>query len=300
MTRVDPIEHMSTTQRSDLVLPDIIAEEVMKGFSGKLALAGSGAVIVNPTLASGAQQVNNTITVPSVDDGGEAQVLTESVAGSLEKITMSSETATVVRFFKGFSITQLAARAKMLGRDINEIAAEMIQMAFVRSVDTLALQRALARAASASMEYDGTAANISTTAIVETLKLFGEELDDSQLAVWAVNPKPYWDAAQLADSTGRTLYTDVQGGRLSQLGGAPVRMTAKSDMVVTGSPTTYKSLLAKRGSILAWLDPSVRVDIERDSLADVDMVIGNMYGVVHAYSVMPGGTKAGVAVLKSR
>ena len=39
---------------------------------------------------------------------------------------------------------------------------------------------------------------------------------------------------------------------------------------------------------------------QRDPLADVDMVIGNMYGVVHAYSVMPGGTKAGVAVLKSR
>ena len=31
-----------------------------------------------------------------------------------------------------------------------------------------------------------------------------------------MNPKPYWDAAQLADSTGCTLYTDVQGGRLSQ------------------------------------------------------------------------------------
>ena len=155
---------MSTTQRSDLVLPDIIAEEVMKGFSGKLALAGSGAVIVNPTLAQGAQQVNNTITVPSVEDGGEADVITESVAGSLEKITMSSETATVVRFFKGFSITQLAARAKMLGRDINEIAAELIQMAFVRAVDTLALQRALARATSASPRSWRAAGGTSTTA----------------------------------------------------------------------------------------------------------------------------------------
>lgn len=291
---------MSTTTRSDLILPDIIAEEVMKGFSGKLALAGTGAVIVNPTFALGTNRVNDTITVPSIEDGGEAEVLTESVAGDLEKITMSSETSTVVRFFKGFSMTQLSQRAKMYGKDINEIAAEMIASAFARALDTLSLQRALARASSASMEYDGTAAIISTTAIVETLKLFGEELDDSQLAVWAINPKPYWDAAQIADSTGRTLYTDVQGGRLTQLGGAPVRMTAKSGMVVAGSPTTYKSLLAKRGSILAWLDPSVRIDTERDPLSDVDVVIGNMYGIVHAYSVMPGGTKAGVAVLKSR
>lgn len=291
---------MATTNRSDLFIPDIVAEEVMKGFTGKLALAGSGAVVVNPTLVVGPTQVGNTITVPSIEDGGEAQTLTESTAGSLEKITMSSETATVVRFFKGFSHSMLAQRAKAYGRDINEIAGDMLASAFARAMDTLALQRALARATSGSMEYDGTAGNIDTTGIVETLKLFGEELDDSQLAVWAINPKPYWDAAVLADSTGRTLYTDVQGGRLSQLGGAPVRMTAKTDMVVAGSPTTYKSLLAKRGAILAWVDPSVKIDMERDPTADVDMLIGNMYAVVHAYSVMPGGTKPGVAVLKTR
>lgn len=291
---------MALTQRSDLILPDIVAEEVIKGFSGKLALANSGAIVLNPTLALGANEVNNTITVPYVEDSGEAQTLTESAAGSLDKITMSSETATVVRFFKGFSMTYLAQVAKSLGRDINEIAAEHIAMAYARAIDTLATQLAVARAAASSMEHDGTSANINTSAIVETLKLFGEELDDSQLAVWAMNPKPYWDAAQLADSTGRTLYTDVASGRLASLGGAPVRMTAKSDLVVAGSPTTYKSLLCKRASILAWINPQVRIDVERDALADVDMVIGNMYAVIHAYSVMPGGTKPGVAVLKTR
>lgn len=291
---------MATTARSDLILPTIIAEEVMKGFSGKLALAQSGAIVLNPTLAAGRSQVNNTITVPYIEDGGEAQVVPETGAGSLDKLNMSSETATVVRLFKGFAMTYLAEVAKSYGRDINEIASEQLQLAFARALDTLAVQRALARATTASMEYDGTGATISTTAIVETLKLFGEELDDSQLAVWALNPKPYWDAAQISDSTGRTLYTDVQGGRLRQLGGAPVRMTAKSDLVVAGSPTTYKSLLAKRGAILAWVNPAVKIDIERDPTADVDMVIGNLYCVVHAYSVMPGGTKAGVAVLKSR
>lgn len=150
------------------------------------------------------------------------------------------------------------------------------------------------------MEYDGSAANVSTTAIVETLKLFGEELDDSQLAVWAMNPKPYWDAAQLADSTGRTLYTDVQGGRLSQIGGAPVRMTAKSDMVVAGSPNTYKNLLCKRGSMIAWINESPTIDVVRDATADVDMLVANLYAVIHAYGTMPGGTKPGVAVMKTR
>lgn len=291
---------MATTFRSDLFIPEIIAEEVVKGFSGKLVMAASGAILVNPSLDRGAGEVGNTITVPYVNDGGEAQVLTENAAGSLEKLSMSTDTSAVVRFFKGFSMTHLAQSAKSSGRDLNEIAAEQLQGAFARALDTLAMQRALAAATAGSMEHDGTAGLINPSVIVETLKLFGEELDDSMLALWAMNPKTYWDAAQITDSTGRALYTDVVGGRLSQIGGAPVRMTAKSDLVVAGSPTTYKSLLAKRGSILAWINPSVKVDIERDPTADVDMVIGNMYAVVHAYTVMPGGTRPGVAVLKTR
>jgi hypothetical protein len=289
------------TQRSDLILPDILAEDIMKGFSGKVALYGSGAITINPGLqASSPQEVGNTVTVPYFEDGGEAQQVPENGSISLEKVSQTSETSSVVRFGKGFSVTRLAQMAKAQGRDIYDVAREKVQQAFARALDTLAYTRALACAASASMEYDGTAAIVSTTAIVETLKLFGEEIDDDQLAVWAINPKPYWDAAVLADSTGRTLYTDVQGGRLSQLGGAPVKMTAKSDMVVAGSPTTYKSLLCKRGSICAWLNEMPKVDVVRDPTADVDMLVANLYAVVHAYGTMPGGTKPGVAVMKTR
>lgn len=291
---------MATTNRSDLILPSILAEDVMKGFAGKLTMAASGAIIMSTGLQAGADQVGNTVTVPYFEDGGEAQVLTEGQAGSLDKISQSSETSTVVRLFKGFSMTALSRMAKASGRDIYDVAREKIQQAFARAVDTLALQRATARATAASMEYDGTGAIISTAGIVETLKLFGEELDDSSLAVWAMNPKPYWDAAQLVDTTGRTLYTDVQGGRLTQIGGAPVRMTAKTDMVVAGSPTTYKAVLCKRGALVMFMNEQVVIDIERDPTADVDMLVANAYCVVHAYGTMPGGTKPGVAVLKTR
>lgn len=291
---------MTATQRSDLILPDILAEDVMKGFAGKVVLAQSGAILLRPGLQAGPTEINNTVTVPYFEDGGEAQQLGEDGAIALEKLAQTSEQSTVVRFGKGFHMTRLAQMAKSTGRDVYDVAREKIQEAFARGIDTLAYTRALARASSGSMEYDGTAANISTTAIVETLKLFGEELDDDMLAVWAVNPKPYWDAAQLADSTGRPLYTNIQGGRLTQLGGAPVRMTAKSSLVVAGSPTTYKSLLAKRGALVAWMNDVPRLDVVRDPTADVDMLVANMYAVVHAYGTMPGGTKPGVAVLKSR
>jgi hypothetical protein len=204
---------MSTTNRSDLVLPSVLAEDILKGFSGKLTMRESGAMVVMMGLDAGAQHVGNTVTVPYYEDGGEAQEVAENAAGSLEKVTQSSETATVVRMFKGFSVTSLAQAAKASGKDPYDVARDMIQTAFARKVDSYGIARAIARATSASMEYDGTAANISTTAIVETLKLFGEELDDAQLAMWAMNAKPYWDAgssqtARAARST-RTCRADA-------------------------------------------------------------------------------------------
>lgn len=292
---------MATTYRSDVILPDILAEEVMKGFTGKLLLNGTDAVVMNPGLQAGRQEVGNTVTIPYFEDIGEAEQVPETGAGSLDNLTQSSETATVVRFFKGVSMTMLAQIAKNQGRDLMDVAVEKLRLAFVRGLDTLCLSRALSRAASASMEHDGTAANVSTTSIVETLKLFGEDLDDDNaLAIWGMNPKVYWDAATLADSTGRALFVPAQGERLARVGGVQVRMTAKTDMTVAGSPTTYKSPLIKRGAIAVWFNENVRFDIERDPTADVDMVMGNMYCVVHAYSTMPGSTHAGVAVMKTR
>ncbi len=292
---------MATTFRSDLVLPDILAEEVMKGFSGKLLLNGTGAVVMNPGLQASVNEVGNTVTIPYFDDVGEAEEVAEGGAGTLDKLVQSSETATVVRLFKGISIANLAMIAKSTGRDINEVAVEKVTQAFVRKLDSLALARALSRASSASMEYDGTGAAVSTTAIVETLKLFGEDLDDDNaLAIWGMNPTVYWGAATLADTTGRTLFTPAQGERLARVGGVQVRMTAKSDMIVAGSPTTYKSPLIKRGAIAAWVNENIRIDYERDPTADVEMVMANMYAVVHAYSTMPNSTHAGVAVMKTR
>lgn len=288
------------TTRSDLILPDILTEDVMKGFAGKLIFARSGAVTIAGGFGGGIDQVKNTVTVPYIEDGGEAEDLPEDGAITLKKLRQSSETSEVIRLGKGFSITKLAGVAKSTGRDIYDVAREQVQSAFVRGMETKVVARSVARATTSSMVYDGSAAIISPAVVVETLKLFGEELDDDQLAIWGMNPKVYWDAAQIVDSTGRTLYTDVQGGRLSQIGGAPVRMTARADLVIAGSPTLYNSLLMKRGSVVAWMNDTPSIDVVRDPTTDQDLLVANWYGVIHAYSTMANGTKPGVAVLKTR
>jgi len=52
--------------------------------------------------------------------------------------------------------------------------------------------------------------------------------------------------------------------------------------------------------VAAWINENVTIEIERDSLADADIMVVNAYAVVHAYGVMAEGTKPGVAAMKTR
>ncbi len=290
---------MPTTARSDLILPDILAEEVIKGFTGMNALDGTGVVTMNPGLQAGPSEVGNTVTVPFFDSIGEAEEVTENGALTPVKMTQSSETATVVRFGKAVSIGGLAKRAKDTGKDPYQIASAAILEMIRRKVDSLAIDRLVSRAVSASLVYDGSAATASVTDIIQALKGFGDELDSNELALWIMNSKPYWDAASLADSTGRALFVPAQGERLAMISGAPVRMSNKSNLLVGTTPAQYYSLACKRGAVACWFNENVSVEIERDALADTDVLIVNAYAVVHAYSVMPNGTKPGVSGFKS-
>lgn len=293
---------MASTARSDLILPDILAEEITKGLAGMNLLSGTGVVTMNPGLQAGPEDVGNTVTVPYWDTIGEAEEVAENGALTPVKMTQSSEQATVVRFGKAVSIGGLAKRAKSTGGDPYAIARDMVIAMIQRKVDALAIDRMVSRVVSSSMVYDGSAATISTTAIVETYKLFADQLMlNGGPVLWGMNSKVYWDAASLADSTGRALYVPAQGDRLAALNGVPAMMSDKSNLLLAGtSPQQYYSLLCKRGAVACWMNENVSVEIERDALADTDILIVNAYAAVHAYSNMAGGTKPGVAALKSR
>ena len=96
-----------------------------------------------------------------------------------------------------------------------------------------------------------------------------------------------------------TLPVDVD--RLASLNGVMAKMSDKTNLQVAAtSPQQYHSLLCKRGAAAAWINENISIEIERDGLADTDVLIVNAYAVVHAYGTMPGGTKPGVASMKTR
>ena len=183
---------MATTQRSDLFIPEVIAEGD-KGFSGKLVLTGSGAIVVNPRWAW-RWQVGNTVTVPYIGDGGEAQVITGAPLGASKDDHVDGDRHRRAAL-QGLLGHAPRAVAKATGRDINEVAADMVASGCARALG-IGGHPARPVARHVGLDgYDGTAGNISRTRSSGRW-LFGEELDDSQLAVWAKDAKPYWDAAK--------------------------------------------------------------------------------------------------------
>jgi hypothetical protein len=292
---------MSVTQRSDLILPDVLAEEFSKGIAGMEVFNGSGVFTVNPGLQAGIREVGNDITVPYFESIGKAHQIAAGAALTPKKLEMSDETGTVIHIGDAVSISGWAQRAKATGRSLYDVAREQLVAGFHAKLEDLMVDSLIACAVAESMVYDGSAANFSITDIVETQKLFADELAArGGIRMWAMQSKPYWDAAQLADSTGRPLLTAVAGEELMRVGGKPVMMSDRDTLLVDGtSPQQYYSVAAKANAGAVWYNGNITIEGDRDALADNDLLIYHVYLVVHTYVTMPGGTKPGVAAAKS-
>lgn len=293
---------MPSTQRSDLIYPEVLTEEVQKGIaSGLPVLLGSKAVVMNPGLQNGRGRVGSDIRVPYFSSIGKAQEIAEGGALTPKKLEQSSESGVVVHLGDALSINALAEAVRASGKDIYQVAREMLISGLVAKIDDILVSRAAARAVAASMVYDGSGANISPSAIVGTMKKFGDELSRPMMAQWVMTSGVTWDLAQLADSMGRPLYVANAGQAPAQINNVPVMMSDKSDLsVASTTPQQYYSLLLKEGALAAWLDSDgISIEIDRDSLADDTLLVYHVYGVFHAYGTMAGGTKAGVAAMKT-
>lgn len=294
---------MPTTQKSDLIIPEVFAEEFVKGIAGMNVLNGSGVFSVNTGLQSGGSNgVGQDVTIPYFESIGKAQEIPAGGAITPKKQTMSQEKATVMHLGDAISMSGWAQRAKSTGRSLYDVGLEQLRAGLAAKLEDICMDRLVARATAASMIADETTNTFLRTTPAKVFKLFGDELElGGGPALWAMNSKVYWDAAGLEDTTNRTLFTPAQGEMLARLGGVPIRMTDRATILPTSSPQDYYSPLAKRGAGAIWIDnAAVSIEMDRDSLADADLLIYHVYLVVHVYSVMNGGTKPGVAMAKTR
>lgn len=282
---------MPVTTRSNLVIPEMLADAVAAGWPDRIALFGTGAAVESASLPEPARG-GDVVKVPLFGSIGEFEDVAEGVALTPASLTMTSETSTVQRAGKAVEMTTWAQMAAMYADPYAEASRQIIEGAR-RKFDSALVARAGATGAG-QIEVDRSTATISYDAIVDGLQAWGDE--SQNVAAFVVHSKVAGDLRKIKDSNGLPLFADAQQGGLPSVLGLPLIISDRAP-VITGTPVRYVSLLIKRGALALWYNRVPTIETDRDILADTTILATNVYYVAHRYSRLPNSTKAGVVRL---
>lgn len=290
---------MAVTRRSDIIIPEVLAESMPGAFAGARLLAGTGAVSVNPTLRAGRAAVGDSIKIPKFNTIGEMQDIPEGGAASVQSLTQGSELATVQHSAIAIGIGEWAQIAG--ASDPYAEARRQIMIAVQRKLDAKLIEEARTTTLSLNRYnlgggLDGT---LNYDMGADAMGLFGDESEEGDFVMWGVHSKTKTDLRKTKDSTGRALLSD-QEGSLSRFMGVGVVQSDRITPDTSVSPTRYESLLLKRGCLAAWINPDMGILEDRDILADDVVMAFHLYYCVHLYLRAPNSTYCGAALVQHK
>jgi HK97 family phage major capsid protein len=282
---------MAVTTRSDLIIPEILADAVRAAWPDRVAFKGTPAVAESPTLPGGVRG-GDTVKVPYFNAIGEFDDVAEGVPLTPVNITMTAETATVRRAGKAVEMTTWAELSAKYADPYAELARQLVEGA-TRKFDAALIAVANATG-SGQATVDRSTGTITYDAIVDALNAFGDAQVD--VAAVVVHSKVLGDLRKVKDANGLPLFVDAQQGGLPKVLGLPLIVSDRAP-VITGTPTKYVTLFVLRGGLALWYNGEPKIETDRDILADTDVLAVNIYYVAHRYSRMPEHTKPPVVRL---
>lgn len=165
-----------TTQLSDLIVPEVMANMVSAKIPTKIVVAPFAKV--DTSLVG---QPGDTITVPQYAYIGDAVDVAEGVAAETVKLTTSTTQVTVKKAMKAVELTDEA----VLSGYGDPVGQANIQLA--KSIASKIDNDAMDALYNAQLFYESGSSAISYNAVVEAIDIFNEEVNTSK--VMFVNPK---------------------------------------------------------------------------------------------------------------
>lgn len=165
-----------TTMIADLINPQVMADMISAKVAQKLVVAPFAKIDTSLVGVPG-----NTITVPQYAYIGDAVDIAEGVAAETVKLTTSTTEVTVKKAMKAVELTDeavLSGYGNPVGETNNQLA-----KAIASKVDS----DAMTALQGAQLVYDGSAAAIKYTGIVDAIDLFNEEVNSDKVIF--VHPK---------------------------------------------------------------------------------------------------------------
>jgi HK97 family phage major capsid protein len=291
---------MTTIIKSDLVLqPEILMDAVQGEFQKVIALLGTGAAVVSPSLPGGLKGTSD-IRIPYFGVVPEMQDITnDGDALTPAAFTMSSDTNSVKHAGQAIEITQWAQIAAMYADPYAELARQL-RVAAERRFDKALIDAAIATTLSKNVYVDNaTLANkklLTRKTLVSAKALWGDERED--IALLVVHSNVYADLEGMEDNDGRPLLTEPEDGSPARFAGIPIKVSDRMTRTPGANAAEYESLILKKGALALWHNGNPNVQQDRDILKDSDLAALHVYFIAHLYSKLPGTTRPGVVKVK--
>lgn len=165
-----------TTKISDLINPQVMADMISAKIASKIVVAPFAKI---DTTLQGVP--GNTVTVPQYAYIGDAADIAEGVAAETVKLTASTTTVTVKKAMKAVELTDEAVLSGY-GNPVGETNTQL-----AKSIASKVDSDAMTALQGAQLTYDGSAANIKYSGIVDAIDLFEEEVNSEKVIF--VHPK---------------------------------------------------------------------------------------------------------------
>lgn len=217
------------TMIADLINPEVMADMISAKVKNKIVVAPFAKV---DTTLQGVP--GDTITVPQYAYIGDAEDIAEGVAAETVKLTTTTTTATVKKAMKAVELTDeavLSGYGNPVAETNNQIA-----KAIAAKVDNDAMDALQ----TAQLVFDGSAANIKYTGIVDAIDIFEEEVNTDKVIF--VHPKQVTLLRKDADFISADKYTGnvMMTGEIGMIANCRVVPSKKVPEVEVGTTTKVK------------------------------------------------------------
>lgn len=266
-----------TTMIADLINPQVMADMISAKIESKIVVAPFAKV--DTTLVG---TPGDTITVPQYAYIGDAEDIAEGIAAETVKLTASTSQVKVKKAMKAVELTDeavLSGYGNPVGETNNQLS---------KSIASKIDVDAMAALQGAQLIYDGSAAQIKYSGVVDAIDLFDEEVNTEK--VMFVHPKQVTQLRKDSDFISADKYTGnvVMTGEIGKI--ANCRVVPSKKVPLDTDSANYLCPIVKlnndaeteedAAAITVYLKRDTNVETERVSLSrKTDISVDKHYAV---------------------
>lgn len=258
---------MTVTTKSNVFVPEILADAIRQGVAGKIALYGTGAVTVNFSLP-GDKRGGDEVVVPRFTAFANIQHVADGDPVVPAQLVMDSDKATVIQAAGAVEMTRWAQLAAQFADPYAEAARQYTE-ALVHDWDSSLISVAanatgLPAAQKISIWSATTPKTVDLPALIRAKLAYGDEQDG--IAAFVCHADVLGNLYGLNDSQGRPLLLEsAREGGLPTVLGIPTIVSNKMPKDVTDAAhPKYTSMFVKKGSLALWVNGNTEVNEFRD------------------------------------